>query len=76
VALEIEIWASSTQFTAGETLRVVVQGQDVYRDALPNMPFARHERTRNAGVHILHTGGPFDSHLLVPWIPQEGAGVA
>jgi uncharacterized protein len=69
VVLAIEIWASSTLFKAGESLRLVVQGQDVCQDALPNLPFARHERTRNAGVHIIHAGGPFDSHLLVPWIP-------
>ncbi len=70
-ALEIEIWPSATLFRAGETLRVVVQGADIYTDALPNLPFARHHRTRNAGVHVLHTGGRFDAHLLVPVVPSE-----
>ena len=27
-----------------------------------------HEDTRNAGEHVLHTGGRFDSHFLVPVI--------
>ena len=66
VPVEIEIWPSSTLFRAGETLRVVVQGSDVYKDALPNLPFARHEDTRNAGTHVLWSGGDYDSHLLVP----------
>jgi predicted acyl esterase len=66
VALEIEIWPSATLFRAGETLRVLVQGSDIYTESLPNLPFARHERTRNAGTHVLHTGGAFDAHLLVP----------
>src|SRR6185437_14541727 len=66
VALEIELWPSATLFKAGESLRLVVQGSDVYTDALPNLPFARHQRTRNAGSHVLRTGGRYDAHLLVP----------
>jgi predicted acyl esterase len=69
VAVDIEIWPSSTRFAPGETLRVLVQGRDIYTDALPNLPFARHEELRNRGTHVLHTGGSFDSHLLVPFIP-------
>jgi uncharacterized protein len=69
VTVDIEIWPSATLFRAGEKLRVVVQGQDVHQDGLPNAPFARHERTRNRGTHVIHTGGTSDSHLLVPVIP-------
>jgi putative CocE/NonD family hydrolase len=71
VPVDIEIWPSSTLFRAGETLRVVVKGMDIYRDALPNLPFARHEDLRNAGTHIIHAGGRYDSHLLAPVIPLE-----
>ena len=67
--LDIEIWPSSTSFRAGETLRVRIAGRDLYRDALPNLPFARHEETRNRGRHVLHCGGAHDSRLLVPVIP-------
>jgi len=66
VPLDIEIWPSGTSFSAGERLRVVVQGSDIYTEALPDLPFARHERTRNAGHHVLRSGGEFDSYLLVP----------
>jgi hypothetical protein len=72
VPVEIELWPSSTLFHAGESLRVVVKGMDIYRDALPNLPFARHEDLRNAGTHVIHTGGDHDSHLLVPVIPPKG----
>jgi uncharacterized protein len=73
VPLEIEIWASSTRFLPGETLRVVVQGRDVVEGTLPNAPFARHQETRNKGVHVIHTGGQYDSHLLVPVVPRSHA---
>jgi predicted acyl esterase len=72
VPVEIELWPSSTVFEAGETLRVVIKGMDIYRDALPNLPFARHEDLRNHGRHVIHAGGRYDSHLLMPVISRTG----
>jgi hypothetical protein len=67
VPLEIEIWPSSTKFEAGETLQVIVQGSDIY--AFPGVKHGQlHPNTRNAGQHIVHAGGKFDSHLLIPVI--------
>jgi predicted acyl esterase len=71
VLVEVELWPSSTLFRAGESLRVVVKGMDIYRDALPNLPFARHEDLRNRGRHVIHTGSGYDSQLLVPVIPPK-----
>lgn len=73
VPVEIEIWPSSTLFRSGETLRLVVQGTDIYAEGLPRLPFARHEQLRNRGTHVLHLGGRYDSHLLVPVIPPADA---
>jgi predicted acyl esterase len=70
VPVDIEIWPSSTRFAAGERLRVVVQGSDIYKYARW-IVLARHPKTINAGRHIIHTGGKFDSHLLVPIVPQK-----
>jgi hypothetical protein len=68
-AVDIEIWPSSTLFRTGERLRVLIQGQDIQREGLPNAPFALHENTRNRGTHVIHTGGVTASHLLVPVVP-------
>lgn len=68
VPLEIEIWPSGTRFEAGEGLRVVVQGSDIYDYPKPSV-YARHEELVNRGAHVIHTGGTYDSHLLVPVIP-------
>jgi uncharacterized protein len=70
VPLEIEIWPSATLFRAGEGLLLIVQGRDIPQPAVPNAPCARHETTRNAGLHVIHCGGPYDSHLLIPVIPR------
>jgi hypothetical protein len=66
--MEIEIWPSGTRFDAGEGIRVVIQGSDIYDyDAMCD----RHTGLINKGNHTLHTGGQYDSHLLVPIIPAK-----
>ena len=65
VPLEIEILPSGTLFRPGETLRLVIQGTDVYRYPRPLIQ-ARHEDSVNRGPHVVHAGGEYDSHLLVP----------
>ena len=68
VAVEIEIWPSSTLFRAGEQLRLIVMGKDTFPQ-VPGAEITVHPETRNSGRHIVHTGGRYDSHLLVPVIP-------
>ncbi len=66
VPVEIEILPSGTGFAAGEQLALVVQGHDII--ALPSR--FRHDDTVNQGDHVIHAGGKYDSHLLVPVLPQ------
>jgi hypothetical protein len=66
--LSVEIWPSGTVFEAGEMLRVVLQGTDIYR--YPKDIFANHNDTVNRGTHVVHAGGKYDSYLLVPVISQ------
>ena len=70
VPVEIEIWPSGTRFVTGETLRVVVQGSDLYKYARW-IVLARHLKTINSGTHVIHTGGRYNSHLLIPVIPHR-----
>jgi uncharacterized protein len=65
VPLEIEILPSGTLFRPGETLRLMIQGQDVHRYPRPLVQ-ARHGDSVNRGPHVIHAGGPYDSHLLLP----------
>ncbi|MEM4414935.1 MAG: CocE/NonD family hydrolase [Candidatus Caldarchaeum sp.] len=67
VPVEIEIWPSSTMFYAGEKLRLVIQGSDIYK--CPYGLFA-HGALANKGKHVVYSGGKYDSHLLVPFIPS------
>jgi predicted acyl esterase len=72
VALEIEIWPTNIVFEAGETLRLIIKGSEIY--SAPGSPFAiRHAPLNNDGNHIIFTGGRYDSHLLLPVIvPSAG----
>ena len=70
VPVEIEIWPSSTLFRAGEQIRVVVMGTDPFPPSdAPGVGITRHPETCNSGKHVIHTGGRFDSHVLLPVIP-------
>ncbi len=66
VAVEIEIYPSSTFFAAGESLELIVAGDEI----IPSPPY-RKDASCNRGRHVLHVGGPYDAHLLVPRIPAS-----
>ncbi len=70
VPVEIEIWPSSTLFDKGEKLRLLVQGSDIYYYP-EEMHTNGHTATVNKGKHVIHTGGKYDSHILVPIIPSD-----
>ena len=70
VPVEIEIWPSGTHFHEGDALRLVVTASDVNKYPRPLIA-SLHEDTRNRGEHIVHAGGRFDSHLLVPVLPAS-----
>jgi predicted acyl esterase len=65
VRAELEILPSGTHFAAGETLRIVIKGRDIYNYPKP-MLYMHHEDTVNHGAHRLHTGGAAPAYLLVP----------
>jgi len=72
VPLEVEVWPSGTRFEAGEKLKLIVQGTDLQKYSRAVAPiYYRHEDTVNRGNHVVHTGGQYDSHLLVPVIPPK-----
>ncbi len=74
VPVDIEFWPFSVRFEAGESLRLVIAGADIYRKEEGVMlPFPLHEDTRNRGSHIVRTGGGYDSSLLLPFIPAVAA---
>jgi predicted acyl esterase len=74
VPVEIEILPSSTLFRRGESLELTVQGGDIAVTPKSPLPTVhgridvRHADTRNRGDHVIHAGGRYDSHLLVPVI--------
>jgi uncharacterized protein len=69
VPVEIDIWPSSTLFRAGETLRLLIQGKDIYVYEEEHSQ-GSHLELRNAGQHVVHTGGRYPSQILLPVIPR------
>jgi len=64
VPVEIAIYPSSTLFAAGESIELIVAADEI----LPSPPY-RKNTTCNRGLHVIHTGGRYDSYLLIPRIP-------
>jgi len=68
VPVDIEVWPTSMIWHPGQQLRVVVSG-NYFRE--PGWFETFTWDLRNKGNHIIHTGGKYDSHLLVPVIPPK-----
>ena len=66
VAADIELYPSSTFFSVGETLQLIVASDEI----IPSPPFKKSVAC-NHGKHVLHFGGKFDSFLLAPKIPSR-----
>jgi predicted acyl esterase len=66
VSVDMALLPSATLFRRGDVLRLDIQGRWFYpRDPLRGQFPARYEPSR-PGICVLHCGGPFDAHLLVP----------
>ena len=70
VPVEIPIRPTGMLWHKGQQLRVIIAGHTprnlLAADMIPDFP---KPITRNNGYHIIHTGGKFDSYLLIPEIP-------
>ncbi|MDP1026844.1 CocE/NonD family hydrolase [Sphingomonas sp. KR1UV-12] len=64
VPIEIALMPSSTHFAAGEGFRLVVSAKEI----VPTSPFRKDVRDHR-GTHVLHVGGKYDTHLLIPDVP-------
>lgn len=68
--IDIEIWPHSRIWHKGESIRIEVQGRFIptswYED--PKMGFCE---DNGEGIHVLHTGGKYESYLQIPFIPPK-----
>lgn len=65
VRLEIGIWAMGIEYEAGESIVFEVSGHS--RGIVEFGKDKQH--TDNKGQHVLHLGGQYDSHLILPVVP-------
>jgi hypothetical protein len=65
VPVDIEMYPSSTFFSVGETLQLIIASDEIIHS-----PIFKKSADCNHGRHVLHFGGKYDSYLLVPKIPS------
>lgn len=66
VPVDIEMWPHGMIWEPGQQILLTVTGHDT-RPLLH--PMSQPAKVLNKGKVVIHTGGSFDSHLLVPYIP-------
>ena len=66
VPVDIELYPSSTFFSIGETLQLIIASSEI----IPSPPYKKSVDCNN-GKHVLHFGGKYDSYLLVPKMPSS-----
>ena len=63
VPVDIELYPSSTFFSAGEVLQLIIASDEI----IPSPPYKK-SADCNHGKQVLHFGDKYDSYLLVPKI--------
>ena len=66
VPVDIELYPSSTFFSVGETLQLIIASDEI----VPSVPY-RKDASCNHGNHVLHFGGEYDSYLLIPKVQSK-----
>ncbi len=68
VPIELVCWPTGLKFHPGERLELYVAGYDYFPNRAMDRPPAA---VNNHGRHIIHTGGQYDAHVLLPIIPEK-----
>ena len=68
VPVDIQIWPMGMKWRAGEQLQLLIAGHKL---STVEMPGVAPPDTINKGRHIIHTGGRYDSRLIVPCAPHQ-----
>ena len=70
VPVEVEMYPHSRMWHKGETLRIEITGRFVKSDWFED-PKVNIESDNGDGIHVIHTGGKYDSFLQIPVVPPK-----
>lgn len=72
VPVEIEIWPFSIHLNNGESLELVIKGSEIVTEDVVGVARGyAHTDTVNKGRHSIYLGGKYNSHLLLPIVPNK-----
>jgi uncharacterized protein len=70
VRVDVEIWPTSMVFARGHRIRLDIQP----RDGVGSASYMHYHADYNTGTNTVHAGGAYEGYLLLPIIPDRGAG--
>jgi predicted acyl esterase len=65
VRVDVEIWPTSMVFKQGHRIRLDIQP----RDGIGSQGYMHYHADYNTGTNTIHSGGEYESYLLLPVIP-------
>jgi predicted acyl esterase len=66
VKVDVEIWPTSMVFKKGHRIRLDIQP----RDGVGSQGYMHYHADYNSGANTIHSGGEYESYLLLPVIPS------
>ena len=67
--LEIGLWGMGIDFEAGECMSVQISGEYPLVDEFKGGgPTKEQVEERNKGDHVVHLGGKYASHVILPFV--------
>ncbi len=70
VPVDIEFYPTSRFWHKGETLVLEIQGRFIESDWFEDSK-TQFETDNGDGIHVIHTGGKYDSYLQIPVVPPK-----
>ncbi len=67
VNVDVEIWSTSMVFKKGHRIRLDIQP----RDGVGSQGYMHYHADYNTGANTIHSGGAYESYLLLPVIPRR-----
>jgi putative CocE/NonD family hydrolase len=67
VKVDVEIWPTSMVFKKGHRIRLDIQP----RDGFGSQGYMHYHADYNTGTNTIHSGGEYESYLLLPVIPRS-----
>ena len=70
VPVDVEMYPHSRFWHKGEKIQIVIAGRFIKTEWFHDTDM-NHKTDNGDGMHVIHTGGQYDSYLQIPVVPPK-----